>query len=158
MFETLIVHAFSLLTGGAGGAILRLLPEGLNLIKQKMANGHELDMMDKQLLIQKEIGSQKLEEVRVVGATQVEVAQIKGTVESTATTGIKFVDTLNGSVRPVITYWLFGLYAAAKTLIIIMSWGSPFAVIIPIMWTPTDSSMLMGLLSFWFLGRVIDKR
>ena len=160
MWEQLIVHAFSLLTGGLGGGLLRLLPEGLNLIKQKMANGHELEMMDKQLKIQEAIGAEKLQEAQVVGAAQVETAQVAGAVETTKATGIRFLDVLNGSVRPVITYWTFALYALAKTIVVVVGFqaGSGAVALVPILWTAHDSAMLSGMLSFWFLGRVLDKQ
>lgn len=157
MWATLL-HLAAMLTGGLGGGLLRLLPEGLNLIKQHMANGHELDMMDKQLQIQKEIGAERLQEVRVTSAAQTEQAVVKGSVDTTTHTGSPWMDAFNASVRPVITYWMFGLYAMAKTLMIWQAWDISLNELVTVAWTHRDSATLAGMLSFWFLGRVIDKQ
>jgi hypothetical protein len=74
------------------------------------------------------------------------------------------VDLLNGLVRPVVTYWFLGLYAACKTVWIAGLFGSCKATgsIAKILaaqesfqWGSPDMAVFCGILNFWFLDRVL---
>ncbi|HUJ75558.1 MAG TPA: hypothetical protein VL359_11895 [bacterium] len=157
----------STIAGGAGGGILRLLPEAVAMWKDYQARkqdqadkAHELEIMKLQIEAQKVAGAQRLEEIRTQGDVDTVLEQIKGAIDVTKPTGIKFIDVLNGSVRPVVTYWFFALYAVVKLAAIYTSLAAGGDVLQALSnaWLPQDSATLFGILSFWFLGRVIDKR
>ncbi|NBO82742.1 MAG: hypothetical protein EBU75_07905 [Betaproteobacteria bacterium] len=75
------------------------------------------------------------------------------------TTGVKWVDGLSSSVRPVITYWFMALYCAAKSASFAsaVTAGTGWDVAILHAWTEADQALLAGVLNFWFLGRVFDR-
>lgn len=73
--------------------------------------------------------------------------------------GIKWVDGLSSSVRPVITYWFMALYCAAKTAAFAaaVSAGADWGTGVLHAWTEADQALWAGVLNFWFLGRVFDR-
>jgi hypothetical protein len=167
-----LMHVVGVLLGGLGGGLLRLLPELLSLWnayqkrRQDAADkAHELEVMKLQIEAQKMAGALRLEEIQAEGAMDAVLAQIRGTLALAQPTGHRGVDVLNASVRPVVTYWFFGLYAAVKTAGLyaaIAAVAPPTADAVTRAlertWLAEDSATLFGILSFWFLGRVIDKR
>ena len=74
-------------------------------------------------------------------------------------TGVRWVDALSSSVRPVITYWFMVLYCAAKTATVAaaVTGGAGWGVAILYAWTEADQALWAGVLNFWFLGRVFDR-
>jgi hypothetical protein len=72
----------------------------------------------------------------------------------------KWVASISALVRPGITWLLFGLYTAVKivTIMYAVNSGMPALTIMQEVWTADDFSMLMMILTFWFLGRSIEKR
>lgn len=167
-----LLHVMGVLLGGLGGGLLRLLPEFVSIWnayqkrRQDAADkAHELEVMKLQIEAQKQAGQLRLEEIRTAGDVDTALAQIRGTLAIARPTGHRGVDILNASVRPVVTYWFFGLYAAVKMagLYAALAALAPtsdasVAMALERAWLPEDSATLFGILSFWFLGRVIDKR
>lgn len=167
-----LLHVVGVILGGLGGGLLRLLPELVSLWnafqkrKQDAADkAHELDVMRLQIEAQKQTGQLRLEEIRTAGDVDTLLAQIRGTLAITRPTGHRGVDVLNSSVRPVVTYWFFSLYAAVKMTglyaalaAVAPASATSVATALERTWLAEDSATLFGILSFWFLGRVIDKR
>ena len=89
------------------GFITSLIPEILRFFKDRLDKSHELQLMDKQIRFSKIAGSKSPEEIQM---TRDVVEQLS--LYSTYKTGINWVDALNGSVRPVLAYSFFGMYAA----------------------------------------------
>ncbi len=68
----------------------------------------------------------------------------------TYNTGIKWVDVLNGTVRPVIAYSFFILYAVIKAM--------QFSADLPwLLWTVEDQAIFAGIISFYFGQRAMSK-
>lgn len=170
MLETILATVL----GGAGGALLRLLPEGIGLIntwmKQKTQaadRAHELAVMDKQLEHQRVLQTQKLEEIRTISDSAAELQRIMASVESTKPTGIRIVDIANGLFRPAVSFWIFGIYAMFKTVALVLwavaMWHEPdvltqdaWAASFP--WFDDDGAMLAGVMAYWFVGRPMEKK
>ncbi|HWQ09836.1 MAG TPA: hypothetical protein VN436_12025, partial [Holophaga sp.] len=91
-----------------------------------------------------------------VGALQALVESIRS--QGTAT-GIRWVDALSAMVRPTITFAYFGLYAGCRvaTLALSMRAGANVREIIAAAWTAPDMEVLSGILSFWFLDRILSR-
>ena len=73
--------------------------------------------------------------------------------------GVRWVDALAASVRPVITYWFMALYCAAKTAAFVGAVDADvdWIVAIQALWTEADQALWAGVLNFWFLGRVFER-
>ena len=68
--------------------------------------------------------------------------------------------SLNGTVRPVIAYCFFMLYAAVKFLsyaAIAHADAVPFVVLHDTLWTEDDSAIFAGIISFYFGQRAMSK-
>jgi hypothetical protein len=157
MWETLITVA----SGGLGG-LLRLAPEIMKGFDRKNERKHELAMMEVEI----QIVEKRLEhEMRKVDAamTMAEMDAISQAVKEqgqTARAAGKFVAAISALVRPLVTYWFVVMYSAVKIVSMSMaiSAGGYWQEVLVQSWTAEDMSMLMLVLSFWFVGRVYDRK
>lgn len=146
-----------------GGGLMRALPEVIGLWNKKTDNAHELAMLDKQSQLEQTRAGARMDEIREQGDIDQTLALLDA--QKAALTGqmqitkIKWVDALNFLVRPLTTFYFLGLYGLVKlsTIIIAVRTTDPWAAIIQC-WTPDDGAILSGLLAFWFVGRVWDKK
>lgn len=153
-----------------GGGLMRLLPELLVLFNKKTDHQHELAMLDRQVELEKTRATTRAVELQqasadlqfkggvdqVLGLLDAQKAALAGQMQKT---GIAFVDALNFLVRPLTTYYFLGCYGLYKTALGITAlqqvdaWSA-----IGQCYTAEDSSILAGLISFWFVGRAVEKR
>jgi hypothetical protein len=69
------------------------------------------------------------------------------------------VSAISALVRPGITWALFFMYAAVKAAAIVMAFqtGGHWTEVITRVWDADDFAMLNMCLTFWFVGRSIEK-
>ncbi len=155
MIETLL--------GGLLGGAFRLAPEILKWVDRKGERGHELAMQDKALEFEKLRGAQRMTEIGASADAAWNTGAIEALKEAVAAqgrpSGVKWVDALSTSVRPVITYWFMALYCTAKAIAFVaaVTAGATWGVAILNAWTDADQALWAGVLNFWFLGRVFDR-
>jgi hypothetical protein len=77
----------------------------------------------------------------------------------TAQASYKWVSALSALVRPSITYMLFGLYVAVKITAITyaINSGASWVEVLKENWTTDDFGMLNLVITFWFVGRAIER-
>jgi hypothetical protein len=146
-----------------GGGLMRLLPELVALWQTKQDNSHELAMLQAQVELEKIKSANKQAEAITQGAIDEAMAGLNATISALQgqmqKTGITFVDALNFLVRPVVTYLFLSMFCIYKCSMMIVAlqqpdmWHSISAV-----YTADDAATLSGILSFWFVGRVFDKK
>jgi hypothetical protein len=146
-----------------GGGFMRLLPEILGLLNKRTDNQHELAMLDKQFALEQTRGQMKLQEVQVTG----DINQVLGLLDAQKEAlagqmqkiGVWWADALNFLVRPLTTYFFLLMYGAVKvaTLVVALSGTDPWHAILQC-WSEDDRAILSGILAFWFVGRVFDKK
>lgn len=147
-----------------GGGLMRLAPEAFAFLNKSKDYAHELAMLDKQSELEKTRASARMEEIRYQG--DVEHALALYSAQKTALegqmqkTGIQFVDVLNFLVRPITTYYFLLVYGMAKLAMFVLAmktglngWESILKL-----YDEDDRAILAGILAFWFVGRVLDKR
>lgn len=73
--------------------------------------------------------------------------------------GTGFVAALQKSVRPVITYAFFGLFAVIEITLLMTALenGTDFSEAINILWDDDTKAIFAAIISFWFGSRAIDK-
>jgi len=147
-----------------GGGILRIIPETLSFFDKKNERSHELSMVDKQIALKQAEATNALNLEQEKHLASIDSGMIDALIKATEVqgraTGIKIVDALNALVRPVITYAYFSLYAAVRVCMMVVAMSrapEPITALIS-SWTSEDSSMLFGILGFWFVNRSIEKR
>lgn len=155
MIETLL--------GGMLGGLFRLAPEVLKWLDRKGERGHELAMQDKAIEFEKIRGAQRMAEIGANADANWNTGAIEALREAVAgqgrPSGVKWVDGLSSSVRPVITYWFMALYCAAKVAVFVaaLNAGAGWSDAVLQAWTEADQALWAGVLNFWFLGRVFDR-
>lgn len=150
------------LLGSIFGGLFRLAPEVLKWLDRKDERGHELKMFSLQTDLEKMRGEYRMEE-KYVDFSKANIDAIGEAFKQQAEAdknAYKWVASISALVRPGITWLLFSLYTAVKivTIMYAVNSGLPAIQIMQEIWTPDDFSMLMMILTFWFLGRSIEKR
>ena len=131
--------------GSLLGFLSAAFPDFLKLFRDSQDRKHELTILEMQLEQQKLGASQRLEEIQT-NADTVEALELY----KTYSTGIHWVDALNGTVRPVIAYSFFALYAVVKIM--------QYSANLPwLLWTEDDQAIFAGIISFYFGQRAMSK-
>jgi len=133
------------LLGSLLGFISAAFPDLIKLFRDAQDRKHEITILQMQMEQQKQGASQRLEEIQV----NADIAE-SSALYKTYTTGISWVDALNGTVRPVIAYSFFILYASVKVM--------QFSANLPwLLWTAEDQAIFAGIISFYFGQRAMSK-
>ena len=159
----MITTLLTLLGGGLGG-LLRFVPEILKLFTDSKDRDHEYRMTTLQLEIDKARAAQGIDLVHAQGDVALQSGEMQAYIEAIKgqgkITGVAWVDALNASVRPVITYWwmtLFTIYKAATIVAACMAWTT-LDDFISKLWTAQDAGILAMILGFWFVDRALRKQ
>ena len=156
---------FDLLSGGLLGSLFgglfRLAPEILKFLDKANERKHELNMFRLQTDLEKLRGEFKVEEKYVDYSIQ-QLDSIKEAFKEQAETAKAagwFVAGISALVRPGITWCLFGMYAAVKACAIYMAFLSdaPWYEVLKANWNENDFGLFTMVLTFWFVGRSIEK-
>lgn len=156
------------LLGGGIGALARLAPEIIRLLDRGNERKHEIALLDRNLAADKARGERSEREFTM----QTELAQVTQGLAAMQEalrgqfqlTGIKWVDAVNQTVRPFLTYGIVAPYAISKlVLFVAVLWASGLNVAavqaaLAAAYSGADYAILSGILNFYFLGRVFDKR
>jgi hypothetical protein len=156
---------FDLLSGGLLGSIFgglfRLAPEVLKFLDKKNERQHELSMFQLQTDLEKMRGEFKMEEKYVDYSIQ-QMDTIKAAFQEQAETAKAagwFVAAISALVRPGITWALFFMYAAVKAaaLVIAFKTGADWTEVISKCWDEDDFGVFTMCITFWFVGRSVEK-
>jgi hypothetical protein len=130
-----------------------IFPEFLKILKDKHDKTHELKIFEKQIELQKAGLTSRLDEI-----TAYEQIETNKAIYRTYRTGINWVDALNGTVRPVIAYAFFLLYALVKIMQFhTLMHSAPLVVYSEILWSENDHAIFVGIISFYYGQRAINK-
>lgn len=151
----------TLLSGVFGGA-LRLAPEILKILDRKYEREHELSLLKQeqefaktQAEAQLRQGEQDLviKEFEAIEAAVVEQGQ-------TARAAGWAVAALSALVRPAVTYAFLTAYFLVKFALYSMALdqGGTWDQVIIQLWTKDDVAILFMIISFWFVGRVYERK
>ena len=99
------------LLASIAGFISSIIPEIIKYFKDINDKKHELDILNKQIEYNATNAAKSLEEIHI-SRDILEQASLYSTYK----TEIKWVDTLNGSVRPILAYSFFLMYVGVKYL------------------------------------------
>jgi hypothetical protein len=156
---------FDLLSGGLLGSIFgglfRLAPEVLKFLDKKNERQHELSMFQLQTDLEKMRGEFRVEEKYVDYSVQ-QLDTIKSAFQEQAETAKAagwFVAAISALVRPGITWCLFFMYAAVKAAALVMAFqtNAAWTEVVTKCWDEDDFGLFTMVISFWFVGRSIEK-
>jgi hypothetical protein len=150
------------LLGGVFGGLLRLAPEALKFFDKKNDRQHELQMLDRELEFAKTRAEATLRE----GAQQVQMREFDAIglafeeQSKTAQAAGKYIAAITALVRPITTYlFLLGYFIVKMALYALASeTGQAWDTIAVSLWSKDDTAILFMIISFWFVGRVYERR
>ena len=144
------------LLGSLLGFVSSALPDVLKMVTARADRQHELDIMDRQIAMQGQGAEQKLAEIQV----QADITESVALYKSAVPTGVAWVDALSGTVRPVITYAFFTLFAAVKgsaLYVLVVMHGAALTEALPQIWDGETAALFAATISFWFGQRALAK-
>ena len=150
------------LFGSLLGGVFRLAPEVLKWMDRRGERAHELEMVKAEMEFAKIRGEIAMKQAEA----QMTVAELDAMAEAlkeqgqTARAAGRFVAGVSALVRPAVTYAFVTVYflvkAAAYTLA--LDQGGEWKALLVSMWTQDDMAMLMLILTFWFVGRIYERK
>lgn len=147
-----------------GGGLMRLIPFLVDFFKGKTEAAHEYRMAELQLKIDQARASQQIDLAHAQATIAANAGEMSAWAEAlraeSSRTGIKFVDWISATVRPILTYyWCIGLYGSAKVIQVIVAWQAkaPLEQFVPILTTEFDRSVIGSMLAFWFVDRALRR-
>lgn len=145
-----MISLLAALTGFFGS----LLPYFLQIVKDHNDKKHELKLFEKQIKMHKMGIAAKMDDACLT----LETVKFKE-LYSTYKTNIKFVDSLNGMVRPIMAFAFFLFYAFIKYMqfMLIMKGNPPVFLILEVLWSQEDQAIFAGIISFYYGQRTMSK-
>ena len=152
------------------GFVSSATPDIFKLLRDARDRQHELALLklqmehDKARIAEGAAERQARLEAITLATQQAEQVQLNARLKEQLT-GIHWVDALAGSVRPVLTYSFFLLYAVVKAaqfhLLMhpVLPWATgmtmPQALIL--VWSEEDIAIFSAIMAFWFGSRVMRR-
>jgi hypothetical protein len=152
--------------GGILGGLFRLAPEVIKFFDKKSERQHELAMFDRQCQLEAQRGAQRLQEIGAQHAMTldqgvmdaVNAAIVQQTEMVKAAGG--WVASLSASVRPVVTYWVLGIWSFAHVWFAWNAWvsGASPKEVFTTMMSADFAALVAGTINYWFMDRTLAKR
>ena len=146
------------LLGSLLGFISSTFPDLLKLWQDKQDRKHELQILDRQMEQMRLGHNQRLDEIAINADVSQSLALYK---HDSQPSGVTWVDGLRASVRPIITYGFFILFAWVKlsAVVLLMNQdGININEALIQIWDAETQALFAGILSFWFGSRSLAKR
>ena len=146
------------LLGSLLGFISSTFPDLLKLWQDKQDRKHELQILDRQMEQMRLGHNQRLDEIAINADVSQSLALYK---HDSQPSGVTWVDGLRASVRPMITYGFFILFAWVKlsAVVLLMNQdGLNINEALIHIWDGETQALFAGILSFWFGSRSLAKR
>ncbi len=124
---------------------------------QKTDNKHELDKMRLMAELRQAGYDHDLKAYESMGADKEHDRLIQHDIAINRSSGI--IAGLQKSVRPVITYAFFILFATIEITLLMeaLEKGTDFSEAINLLWDEDTKAIFAAIISFWFGSRAIDK-
>lgn len=134
-----------------------IVPEVLGYFKQRQANAQELSMLEAKAKYATTLSELKVQELDI----EAEIAETKGLYahDQSLDSGT-FVNALRGSVRPVLTYLFFIMFATVKGTLLytaITTEGINFETALLMIWDGETQAIFSAIVAFWFGNRAMSK-
>jgi hypothetical protein len=145
------------LLGSLLGFLGSAFPQILKLFQEAHDRRHELAILNLQMEQQRQGHQQRLEEIQRDGDIKQSLALYQ---HDSQPAGYKWVEALRASVRPVLTYAFFLLFAVVKIagLYTMVGFdGMSLAVALPLIWDAETQALFAAIMTFWFGQRAMGK-
>ena len=140
-----------MIIGTIVGLVGSILPEIVKTIKDRNDSKHEIEFLKVQAEIQKEARSHSMQELEIKSDLQELKALLKHDSSGAQHT---LIASLRGSVRPIVTYAFFGLFAFVQVYGAMNLEGQEF---IDYVWDSNTQELFGAVIGFWFGNRSVEK-
>lgn len=134
-----------------------VVPAITDHFKSKRLMEFELKKMEKMAELRKAGYDHEIKQFREMGLHQEQQALIEHDIAITKGTG--FISGLQKSVRPVITYCFFFLFAAIEYTLLqeAIENGMSLTQALNVLWDDDTKAIFAAIISFWFGSRAVEK-
>lgn len=134
-----------------------VVPAITDHFKTKKAMEFELKKMEKMAELKKAGYDHEIQQFREMGLHKEQQALIEHDIAITKGTG--FISGLQKSVRPVITYCFFILFAAIEYTLLqsALESGMELSQALNTLWDDDTKAIFAAIISFWFGSRAVEK-
>ena len=141
------------LLGFAGSAV----PAITDSFAKKADQKHEIEKMKVMAELRSKGFDHDMKMYEAMGADKEHDRLIQHDISINKGQGI--ISGLQKSVRPVITYAFFGLFAVIEVTLLLeaLDKGTDFATAINLLWDEDTKAIFAAIISFWFGSRAIEK-
>lgn len=154
------------LLGSLFGGLFRLAPEVLKWLDKKDERKHELEMFKNQCELEAQRGSQKLQEIGAQHEASIDTGVLDAFNAAIVQQGemVKaaggWVASLSASVRPIITYWVLGIWSFVHLWFAYTAWVSGITPteVFKLVMSPDLSALVSGTMNYYFMDRTLTKR
>ncbi len=141
------------LLASIAGFISSIIPEVIKFLKDINDKKHELNILQKQIEYSKNNNINNLEEIAISRDIITQAS-----LYSTYYSNIKWVDALNGAVRPILAYSFFLMYIAVKYMqYMAIKTSAHLIEYIDIIWSIDDQAIFAGIISFYYGQRTFKQ-
>ena len=134
-----------------------IVPEILGYFKQKQANEQQLKMLEAKAKYADQISKLRVKELDA----EAEISETKGLyAHDRSIDAGGFINGLRGSVRPVITYMFFLMFASVKGTMIyamISNQNIDWTMAVDTAWDDETAAIFSAIIAFWFGNRAMSK-
>ena len=134
-----------------------IVPEILGYFKQRQANQQELAMLEAKAKYAEKLSELKVKELDA----QADIVESQSIYQhdNNLDSG-SFVNALRGSVRPIITYAFFVLFASVKATALVAMMnneGVDLSTGLLAIWDSETQAIFSAIIAFWFGNRAMSK-
>jgi len=149
-----MITLLSAIVGLLGSA----LPDLIGIFKAKQKLNYDLAVLEVQERMAAAGQKFKMEEL----SSKADIAEVKALHDEFAQRKEtwKWVEALISSVRPILTYAFFILYATVKINALILAMGAldgSLALALSTVWREEDQAIFSTIIAFWFGGRQMQR-
>ena len=134
-----------------------IVPEILGYFKQSQADKQELAMLEAKAKYAEKLSELKVKELDM----QADIEETRGIYEHDRSIDAGgFVNALRGSVRPVLTYAFFSLFATIKGVTLyamVNTHGMDLSAGLLEIWDDETQAIFAAIIAFWFGNRAMSK-
>lgn len=143
--------------GTVFGGLMSIFPEIMRYLNGKQDRKHEIDMTKLQAEIYKQQADIRYKELDLTA----DIVQSENLYKTMQPTGVAWVDAFSATVRPVLTYAFFLLYAGVKAanfwILMHILKDASWATVMQQLWGEMDMAIFAAIVTFWFGNRTFDK-
>jgi len=144
------------LLGSLIGFLSSLAPDIFSMFRDRKDKEHELAILDRQMAFMEKGHHNRIAEIGAMA----DANESQYIYQFAAKSGNSAIDALSTSVRPVLSYAFFSLYAWIKisAFLLLYRYNNDVAVSVIQVWSDEDMTIFTAIIAFWFGSRALKRK